>query len=207
MDAKVAKLIMRGRERVFDLWHGIDSAGDISLKGFTPVGPNAAEATYYSPGDPVVLRRALALLRLDFPRYAFIDLGSGKGRSVLVAARWPFRRVIGVEFVRQFHEIAVENLRRWPASKISCEQITLWCEDAATFEFPPDPLVVYMFNPFNEKFVSRVMGNLEASVRLQPRDAVIIYVNPKYESAVLAAPGIHLLGKTRYFSLYRLAQP
>ena len=37
----------------------------------------------------------------------FIDLGSGIGRAVLeVAAIYPFRRVIGVELVKDLHKIA-----------------------------------------------------------------------------------------------------
>ncbi len=205
MNQNVASLIARARDRAFDLWRGIDSAGDISLNGFTPIGWHAVDATYYSAGDPVVLRRALSSLQLDFPRYTFIDLGSGKGRIVLVAACLPFRRVIGVEFVKEFHEIALANLRRWPASKILCGKITLKCEDATAFDFPPDPLVVYLFNPFGGRLMAQVMSNLAVSVRERPRDVVILYVNPKQEKVVLETPGIHLLARDKYHSAYRLA--
>jgi SAM-dependent methyltransferase len=205
VNPNVASLIARARDRAFDLWHGIDSAGDIPVDGFTPVGSHARDATYYSAGDPVVLRRALSSLYLDFPRYTFIDLGSGKGRIVLVASRLPFRRVIGVEFVKEFHEIALANFHRWPASKMICEKITLKCEDAATFDFPSDPLVVYMFNPFGRSTMAQVMSNLAASIRERPRDVVILYVNPKQEKVVLETPGIHLLERGNYHSAYRLA--
>src|SRR5215813_13439142 len=44
-------------------------------------------------------------------RDVFLDIGSGKGRAVLVAAKdYPFARVLGVEFVKEFHEIAQSNL-------------------------------------------------------------------------------------------------
>jgi hypothetical protein len=203
MDRNVASLIARGRDRAFDLWHGIDTAGDTSLDGLTPVGAHAAEATYYSAGDAVVLRRALFSLHLDFSRYTFIDLGSGKGRIVLVAACWPFGRVVGVEFVKEFHEIALANLCRWPASQILCGKIALRCEDAATFAFPLDPLVVY--NPFGGRLMAQVMANLAASIRERPRDVVILYVNPKEEKALLETRGIHLLERGKYHSVYRLA--
>jgi hypothetical protein len=121
----------------------------------------------------------LSSLQLDFPRYTFIDLGSGNGRIVLVAACLPFRRVVGVEFIKEFHEMALANLRRWPAPQILCGKITLMCEDAATFEFPPDPLVVYLFNPFGERSLAQVMTNLTASMRERPRDTADPLVNPK----------------------------
>jgi SAM-dependent methyltransferase len=205
MTLNVASLISRARDCAFDLWHGIDSAGDIPLGAFTPVGSHAADATYYGAGDPVVLLRALASLNLDFPRYTFIDLGSGKGRIVLVAARFPFRRVFGVEFVKEFHEIALANVRRWPASKILCGKITLKWEDAATYEFPSDPLVVYLFNPFGGRLMAQVLANLAASIREPPRDVVILYVNPKQEKVVLETRGIYLLERGKYHSAYRLA--
>jgi hypothetical protein len=205
MNISVASLIARARDRAFDLWYGIDSAGDASLDGLTPVGAHAADATYYGAGDPVVLRRALFSLHLDIPRYTFIDLGSGKGRIVLVAACLPFRRVVGVEFIKEFHEMALANLRRWPAPQILCGKITLMCEDAATFEFPPDPLVVYLFNPFGERPLAQVMANLTASMCERPREIVILYVNPKQEKVVLETRGIHLLERGRYHSAYRFA--
>jgi tRNA G46 methylase TrmB len=33
-----------------------------------------------------------------YSQYTFIDVGSGKGRVLFVAAEYPFRKVIGVEF-------------------------------------------------------------------------------------------------------------
>ena len=44
------------------------------------------------------------------PDDVFIDLGSGMGRMVLEAARYPFKRVIGVELVEQLHDLARANL-------------------------------------------------------------------------------------------------
>jgi SAM-dependent methyltransferase len=205
VNRRVASLIARARDRAFDFWHGIDSAGDISLNGMTPVGSHRVDATYYGAGDPIVLRRALSSLQLEFPRYTFVDLGSGKGRMVLLAACLPFRQVVGVEFIKEFHEIALVNLRRWRASKILCAKISLKCEDAATFEFPPDPLVVYLFNPFGERLMVQVMANLAASLRERTRDVVILYVNPKQEKVVLETRGIHLLERGKYHSAYRLA--
>lgn len=40
----------------------------------------------------------------------FLDLGSGKGRMVLSAARFPFRRIIGVELSNDLTAIARRNV-------------------------------------------------------------------------------------------------
>src|SRR3712207_1940229 len=44
------------------------------------------------------------------PDDVFVDLGSGKGRVVLAAARFPFKRVIGVEIAESLNEVARANV-------------------------------------------------------------------------------------------------
>jgi SAM-dependent methyltransferase len=200
----LSHVIFRIRDRAFDYWNGIDTSGDVSLDRFTTVGGHRSEATYYGPSDPLVLRQALASLPIDHSRYSFVDLGSGKGRSVLIAAEWPFRHVIGVEFVKEFHEAALSNLRHWPARKIKCGGITLKHGDATIFELPSDPLVVFLFNPFNGTIMKQVMGKLTASVTARPRDIVVLYINPKQEQVILGIPGIEVIKKSKYYSLYRV---
>ena len=58
----------------------------------------------------------------------FIDLGSGKGRMVLAAAaRYPFKRVIGVELAEQLHEVARANVAEWsPAVALVRTRATLF---------------------------------------------------------------------------------
>ena len=53
-------------------------------------------------------RRITALTLRDF---TFLDLGSGKGRTLLMASDYPFRRIVGVELLHSLHQIAQENLR------------------------------------------------------------------------------------------------
>ena len=45
--------------------------------------------------------------------FTFVDLGSGKGRTLLMASDYPFRRIIGVELLPSLHQIAQENLRQY----------------------------------------------------------------------------------------------
>jgi hypothetical protein len=45
--------------------------------------------------------------------FTFIDLGSGKGRVLLMAAAYGFKRIIGVEFMPELHRVAEENIRKY----------------------------------------------------------------------------------------------
>jgi hypothetical protein len=193
------------RNWAFDAWNGVDTRGECSLNPFSVVGDHKAQATYYGGVDAKVLREALTSAAICFSEYVFVDLGSGKGKAVLVAASWPFHRVIGVEFVQEFHEVALQNLQRYRRSKIKCGSICVRLLDASRFEFPEEPLVVCLFNPFNAALLKRVLGNLKTTLKRRPRDIVIIYINPQHESIVYDTVSCTAVKKSKYYTLYRLA--
>jgi len=66
---------------------------------------------------------ALEALELDYSQFGFVDYGSGRGRLILTAARFPFREVIGVEFSRPLHEEACANIRSYPQEYLACTDI------------------------------------------------------------------------------------
>lgn len=78
---------------------------------------------------------------------AFLDYGSGKGRALLAAARYPFGRVIGVELNEWDCEIARSNATI-AAPRLRCSQIEVVTADATVWPVPDDVTYVYMFNPF-----------------------------------------------------------
>ncbi|MET0050513.1 MAG: class I SAM-dependent methyltransferase, partial [Candidatus Thiodiazotropha sp.] len=107
----------------------------------------------------------------------FLDIGSGKGRVVLLAATYPVRRVIGVELSSVLHEIAQSNLAR--AEKwLACRDVQLVCDDAASYQIPDDVTVVYLFNPFVGAPFLRVIDNIGESLLRRKRPIWIFYTNP-----------------------------
>ena len=66
---------------------------------------------------------------------------------LLVASELPFMEVLGVEFARELHEIARENIRRYRSASQQCKRVQSLHVDATAFELPPSPLVVFMSNP------------------------------------------------------------
>src|SRR5262249_39527165 len=95
---------------------GIHTTRPVPLEGLDIDGDNAVHGNRYEPTPYGVLEDMFTELDLDYPRFAFVDLGSGKGRILCLAAAYPFRRVIGVEFSRELHAIAKTNLAALPAS-------------------------------------------------------------------------------------------
>ena len=97
----------------------------------------------------------------DYSQYTFIDVGSGKGRVLFVAAEYPFRKVIGVEFSNALHDDAVANLKRYKHSGRRCADIEPVLADARDFEFPNDNLVIYLFNPFGPEVMERMLARTD----------------------------------------------
>ena len=143
-----------------------------------------AFSSAYQPTEPEPFRDMLNQLPISFRDFTFIDLGSGKGRTLLMASDFPFRRIIGVELIPTLHRIAEENVQKYQSSSQQCSRIELACQDARTFVFPNEPLVLYLFNPFPEPVLKHVLLNLEQSLHQHPRPAYVIYYNPVLEHAL-----------------------
>lgn len=119
-------------------------------------------------------------------RDVFVDFGSGMGRVVLQAARYPFRKVIGVEVSETLHGIARENIdhNRW---RLRCSDIDLVHADVLEYEIPDDVTVAFLYNPFQGEIFAIVIERLLQSVERNPRPLRIIYVNPVEERLLLGA--------------------
>jgi hypothetical protein len=160
----------------------------------------------YQPTEPGVFHEMIEGLRqqtaADFRDFVFVDLGSGKGRTLLMASDYPFRRIIGVELLPSLHEIALENISTYRGESQKCYALESICDDATNFRFPPEPIVLYLFHPFLEAKLSWVMANLSQSLRDYPRQVYVLYHNPVLESVVLRSPTLRKVAGTTQYSAY-----
>lgn len=160
----------------------------------------------YQPTDAGLFHEMLGDLQrqagCDFRKFTFIDLGSGKGRTLLMAADYPFRRVIGVELLPELHRAAVENLQRYKSGSQKCFAIEAMCADATEYVFPDESIVLYLFNPLPEAGLRRVLANVEASLRANPREAFVVYHNPLLEHVLNGSAVWNEIFGTHQFTLY-----
>src|SRR5882762_943562 len=157
----------------------------------------------YQPTEPALFREMVESLGIDPTRYTFLDLGSGKGRTLLMASEYPFRRVLGVELLPELNQIAQKNIREFRSEQRKCEVVESVCQDARVFEFPEVPLLIYLFNPFLESGLSQVVRNLERSLQASPRPVVILYHNPLLASVLDASAALKKAYSTHQYSVYR----
>jgi SAM-dependent methyltransferase len=169
----------------FDAAHGTDTAGVLVGRELGPCVTRGGHLVVpYETTSEAAIRLPLDGLGLDFSEFTFVDLGCGKGKPLLVAASYPFRRLVGVDISPVCVEAARRNLARYGPERIDPARVELVVGDAADYEFPPEPLVLYLYNPFPGAVLERVIAGLERSLRARPRPAAVVYVNPHALSAL-----------------------
>ncbi len=144
----------------------------------------------YQPTEPALFKEMMATLKIDFQEFTFIDIGSGKGRVLLMAADYPFRRILGIELFPALHRVAQENLRTYKSDSQQCFALETVCGDAREFIFPAEPILLYLFNPLPEFALIEVMANLDHSLRQSPRVVYLLYHNPLLEHVLAKLSGV-----------------
>ena len=141
----------------------------------------------YQPTEPALFHEMMARLPIEFDQFTFIDLGSGKGRTLLMASEYPFQKIIGVELIAELHRAAEENIRAYRSPTQKCRKIEALCADASEFVFPDTSLVLYLFNPLPEAGLRRMIRNLEQSLEQSPRPVLLVYHNPAMDSVLASS--------------------
>jgi SAM-dependent methyltransferase len=144
------------------------------------------------------------LTTVDFETFTFVDLGSGKGRALLMAAMYPFARVVGVEVQPQLDAIARRNIETFDEPGQQCHDLESICADAREYPFPASNIVLYLFNPFPDYVLREVLGNLTASALRQPRSIFVLYNAPFEKQEFERIPELRLFHQTSQYQLYRV---
>ncbi|MGA8272690.1 MAG: class I SAM-dependent methyltransferase [Candidatus Sulfotelmatobacter sp.] len=160
----------------------------------------------YQPTETTLFHEMIAALSaragFDFSDFTFIDLGSGKGRTLLMASDYPFRRIVGVELLASLNQSAQNNLSKYQSKWRKCFVIESICSDATQFTFPLEPTVLFLFNPFPEAVLRRVIANLEHSLQEHPRTLYVLYHNPVLERVLSESAVVEKIGSTHQYAVY-----
>jgi SAM-dependent methyltransferase len=158
----------------FDVERGTETGGFMPGEALATGSAADLYNTAYYAISPSTLRAALARIPGVLHGFAFVDLGCGKGRALLVAAECAFASVVGVEIAPALAETARRNCAADPRLRVVTE-------DARTFAYPEQPLLVFLYHPFLWPVVRGALTNLERQVRERPRTAWVLYANPSYD--------------------------
>ena len=156
----------------FDRTRGTNTSGVLPLWLLRIHSPSRAHGIRYQPTAAEEIENAIGCVVTPPMRkdYTFIDLGCGKGRTLLVAGQMGFRRVEGIEFSQYLCRVADRNLA------VTNTTAEVKCMDAGDYSFDDGPILLYLFNPFREPVLLRVIENL----RQHKNSLIVIYNNPIY---------------------------
>lgn len=187
-EKNVAECARQYVNKRFDQKHNIDTAGIVQLADLTCDSTNKEHGVWYEPTPIRTLKQIFAALPSDLSTFTFVDFGSGKGRTILYASNYGFRKIIGVEFARELHSIAQLNIRTYRSSKQKCHAIESVCIDAADFSIPTGDTVLYFFHPFKNEVMARVLSNIESRLRTSSSRVILLYYHPQLNSMVHQLP-------------------
>ena len=186
---------LRTNRDSFDQEWGIETSKIVWLTNLGSA--NYVHGVRYEGCDPAACMWAIQSACISPSDFYFIDVGCGKGRPLIIASRFPFERLIGVEYSAKLCRHAEDNLRHCGVAPVRFE---ILCKDAAEFEFPDRNLFVWFYNPFNSVVLEHVLANLQ---RVARRRKVLIAFQGKGRHRLDACGWLMKLGSRSNVSLFQ----
>jgi SAM-dependent methyltransferase len=187
----------------FDAVHGVTTEALVFLGELDPdaIGPSLAFATHYEPTPVADANALLDASPLAPESTTFVDLGAGMGRVVLLAARRPFRAVVGVEISPALAQVARENVASARDPQRVALDVRIAQADARRFTFPRGDLAIYLYNPFRGPVLETVLRRLQ---KPPAREVVLLYHTAVERETVAATEAFDLVADLGFGLVYRL---
>lgn len=205
----ILKSINNARCEAWDLIHGVDTCGEFPLHVFDFQSKHKTAGLEYHSHHPSLTHSSLKALPIRYEDYTFIDIGCGKGRALLIASEFPFRRIVGLEFAPPLAELARRNAKSYRSNRQRRTTIEIITGDALDYELSDEPQVLYLYSPFAPELLDRIMQRIEDSFQQSPRDLLIMFSGTisMRNRAVGSRPEYEQLARDRYMDIYRHRQP
>ena len=168
----IKSLKLRLSERYNDWRYGIYTDAEMWP---SDLGSSDPERHMYTATNYKRFHELMGYITVKPGKDVFLDYGSGMGRAVVLAATYPFRKVIGIELSGELHDIAVKNVAK-AKGKLACQDIELLKADALSYAVPADMSVAFFWSPFGSSILKPVLDNIWASVRAHPRPVTVLYI-------------------------------
>lgn len=173
-------------DALFDWRYGTDTVRRIELGDLHVSAETRNRGQKYQPTGVRPFRHFLR--RMQFPRDAvFVDFGCGKGRVLLMAAAYGFRRVVGIEFAPELCEVARANVAAFGRRR-AIGPVEIVEGDVCNYLMKGDENIFYYFHPFDAEIMGRTVDSIVASLKANPRHAWLVYYLPRHVEAIDARP-------------------
>ena len=103
---------------------------------------------------------------------------------MLLAAEHPFRKAIGIELNPALVRIARRNLTRWRTAGRAKTPTQMIHGDAIEAPLPAGPCLLFLFNPFGEAVIRRLIARIAKAYENRPGECDLLYVNNEQERVI-----------------------
>jgi len=120
---------------------------------------------------------------------------------LLIAAQYPFKSVVGVEFSGTLHKIAQTNISKFVEQGLTKTRPISVNMDAGEFDFSQfRDKVVFCNNPFTAELALQVLDNVQLSIGESGDDIILIYLTPIPTAVKDRLDTFQLIAQGRYLS-------
>lgn len=175
------------RPHPFDLAHGIDTSGFVPASECAADGVPEDQITFYGGSQPSIVRTVLSSLP-EPARYAFVDIGCGKGRPLVVASEFQFLRVVGVELAPHLAQLARTNAASIAARHPGRRPIEIEVGNATNVLPPANRVVYFLYNPFGPSLVKTLVEHVERQLQQGLEHAFFVCYNPVHADVLDQSP-------------------
>lgn len=187
---RAAALTEKAQQKAFDAFFGVSTRGtDITTADSLFV--TGGDSTAYGGCQWVSVRSALSKLSPS-DRETFVDIGAGKGKAVLIAARLGYRRALGIELDAGLAAQGQQNIDR-ARRRLKAEAEVLNV-DALTWSIPEDVSVIFMLCPFLGDTFHQVAAAIIDAYDKAPRPLHIVYAKPWEHDWLLSTGRVAVIG-------------
>ena len=151
---------------------------DLRYASVNELGLSADKSHHYAHSGGVHLEKVLNSLNITADD-AIVDFGSGKGGALITFAKYPFKKISGVELLPDLVAIAEQNFK-----KLNISNVTMIVSDAADVTDLDAYNYFYFYSPFPRSVMAIVMHNIQSSTLNKPRTVHLIYCNPEFHDLV-----------------------
>ena len=172
--------------RIFDYKYNVKTHKDLNLNDLKFDSINKKEAFNYETVAIFSIKKILNNIDIN-KKDIFIDFGCGKGRVLLIASKYKFKKIIGVEFSPQLVDIARSNVSICKDyNSFNIDIIKIIKGDVLDYKYNNDETVFYLFNPFSNIILDQLCAQIMKSIHQKPRRVYFIYVNPRFQNIIVA---------------------
>ena len=166
------------------LKYGTNTFIPVELKDLTITNGDRKKASRYEAVSFYMLEKLLSAFQKVSGVISIIDLGSGKGRVLMVAAHFGFIDITGIDFAKELCQQANMNMREKEKEfpNIKWKVIN---ENVENYDIRNQDSVFFMFNPFTEDVLKRFLEKLDDSCHEFPRSIYFLYASPQHQQQLL----------------------